>query len=632
MMPTIDNRKFSNKVPRIAPFAWLLPLLLLCANSVAAVEIPDDPSQSIVYWKPHIITVEQNPKVAEAEKIFNTLLRTWDGARIAPAMYVVKSSSGPWAASLADGNILLSLDALKSCLSFGKDRAPHLLAFVLSHEIAHQRADDLWHQKFFRLIGQQKAEQKKLLLRGLDDDWFRDVAEKEAQADHDAVLIMSSVGFDPFQIVDKKDFFTAWVEQIWRNSCGSISPNSSYYDACQQAKSRRLRTQAQLRTLSDQTIIYQLGLQAFVAGNYQQARQLFTAFGRELPSRAVYTSIALSYLAQAMKIPASADSAQAHSPPDLYLPLMLDAEPLDRLPGHNAKRGGKLENQRERREYVEHAISYFEKAIKLNPMYRRSYLHLAMSYLLNANTYMARGILQGQYQPRFGNDHSLAMLLALTDAVEGKRSQAISQIKRLQAALNLAKSENENALPLSLLRYASARNLELLSQASSQDSAKIWKQLAQQAKQSGDSTLFQLSLQHLRPGQMSTLKLNEYPRIINARPGDPYKKETAANGTLSEFWIEGDRHQILRLPDNGIKLVIDGKQQISNIWQSGVSGQALGRLHIGDKIARIQQIFGSADRELYFNSGIYLAYDRYGLGIHVLNGQVSGWFLYDQAS
>jgi len=631
-MSLIDIHQ-SNRAMIFTLATWLGSVLLALSSDLLAVEIPDDPSQSIVYWKPHIIAPEQNQQVADAQRIFNTLLRTWDGARIAPALHVVKSSSGPWAASLADGNILLSLDALQSCLSFGKDRAPHLLAFVLSHEIAHQRSDDLWHQKFFRLIGQQKAEQKKLLMRGLDNDWFRDIAEKEAQADHDAVLIMSSVGFDPFQIVDKKDFFTAWVEQIWRNSCGGISSSSQYYDACQQAKSRRMRTQAQLRTLSDQTVIYQLGLQAFVAGNYQQARQLFTAFGRELPSRAVYTSIALSYLAQAMTVPLSGDTAQT-TLPELYFPLLLDTEPVDAVPGISAKRGtASVTDRYNRQQHIEQAIAYFEKAIKLNPMYRRSYLQLAMSYLLNRNTFMARGILQGQYQPRFGSDHSLTLLLALTDALEDKPSLARQQLQNLQLQLNNKSPLAEDAFPASLLRYACARNLILLDpNTSARDKSAIWKQLAQQANQLGDRNLFQLALQQLHPQQAKPLNMTEYPRISHSRPGDRFDKNVFVGGNLSEFWIEGDRHQIIRLENSGVKLVVDGNQKISNMWQSDISGQKLGRLQIGDKAERIQQLFGAADRELYFSSGIYLAYDRYGMGIHVLNGQVMGWFLYANAS
>lgn len=600
------------------PILTIRNVLLVCvflASSPAlfAVEIPEDPSQSIVYWKPHIIAPEKNRQVARAQQIFNTLLRTWDGTRIAPALHVVKSSSGPWAASLADGNILLSVDALDRCMSYGKERAAHLLAFVLSHEIAHQRADDLWHQKFFRLIGQQRPEQKKALLRGLDNDWINDVAEKEAQADHDAILIMSTVGYDPYQIVDKKDFFTAWVEQIWRNSCAGISNHDPAYDACQQARSRRLRTQAQLKTLSNQTVVYELGLQAFVSGDYRQARQLFTAYGRELPSRAVYTSIALSYLAEALALtPASA--------PQLYYPLLLDSDPVDAVANHGSDKRGNPQVAKKRRQLIDQAIQHIEKAMKLAPDYRRNYLYLAMSYLLNQNTYMARGILQGQYQQRFGEDAGFNLVLALTLATEGKRAEALTLLQQPLAGIA------DNTFPASLLRYAVARNQALLEKNPAQR-AKIWKNLAQHAKLAGDSELFQRAIKQLRPKQRAGLKLDEYPRIMDHRPGDHL--QTALAGQLrSDFWIEGEQQHLVRLPSNGARIVVDASNAISNIWQTGSTQASIARLHIGDEQLRALQVFGTADRELHFSRGTYLAYDRYGLGIHLLNGQVAGWFLY----
>ena len=111
---------------------------------------PDDPRQSITYWQKHSISAAEDSLVVMAQGVFKVLLRAWDNSRLEPNLYVVKSSAGPWAASLADGNILLSRAAIESCLKFGKHRAKHLLAFVLAHELAHQRADDLWHQRFFR--------------------------------------------------------------------------------------------------------------------------------------------------------------------------------------------------------------------------------------------------------------------------------------------------------------------------------------------------------------------------------------------------------------------------------------------------------------------------------------------------
>lgn len=624
-------------------FALLVPFLVeaVLASSATAVTLPEDATQSIVYWKPHIVAATDDPQVQQAQSIFQVLLRTWDGTRIAPALHVVNSSTGPWAASLADGNILLSVQALRTCLAFGEQRAEHLLAFVLSHELAHQRADDLWHQKFFRLIGNQSAERKQALLRGIDTQWLNDVEEKEAQADHDGVIMMASVGYDPYQILDQRDFFTAWVEQLWHGSCADVSASDSAYGACQQANSRRLRTQTQLYTLTRQTTVYDLAMQAFVAGRYAEARQLFNVYGRELPSRAVYTSLGLSYLAQALEIKHDPQYLRASGEAALYYPILLDSQPQpNTTTGLDVTKRGvspdsALQQQRQQiQTLAEQAVASFEKAIKLNPSHKRAYLLLSLSYLVSGNTYMARGVMLGQFQPRFGPSPSLSLLLAMTTAVEGKPAAAIEQLRRLTQSPR--DTQREDALPDTLLTYATFHNLVILMQHQSNQNTAItepWRELATLAKREGNGLLFQMALANLKPELAAALSLDRHPQILQFRPGDLLQSDLLQQTPElehSEIWIEGEKQELYRLPSQGIRFVVDRDNRITHAWQQGVRSKSLGRLHIGDDVERSLKVFGLPDRELFFTSGTYLAYDRYGIGLHILNDKVAGWFLYGQ--
>jgi hypothetical protein len=92
--------------------------------SVAAAELrlPDDPRQSIGYWKVHTLSVEEDSRVELAQNVFTRLLRAWDNSRVAPGLYVINSTANAWAASLADGNILLSLEAIDISLRGGNER------------------------------------------------------------------------------------------------------------------------------------------------------------------------------------------------------------------------------------------------------------------------------------------------------------------------------------------------------------------------------------------------------------------------------------------------------------------------------------------------------------------------------
>ena len=146
-------------------FSLLSSLLASGARAEPGILVPpDDPRQSITYWKDHTLNPDKEPLVKQTHDIFSVLLRAWDSSRIEPGLYVVNSTAGAWAASLADGNILLSRQAIEICMRYGKQRGEQLLAFVLAHELAHQRANDLWHQRFFRMVGTQSQKDQTQLL------------------------------------------------------------------------------------------------------------------------------------------------------------------------------------------------------------------------------------------------------------------------------------------------------------------------------------------------------------------------------------------------------------------------------------------------------------------------------------
>lgn len=595
---------------------------------------PKDPTQSITYWKPHTLSPQQNPLAAKAQNIFSVLLRAWDSSRLEPSLYVVKSSSGPWAASLADGNILLSQAAIKTCLEFGNDRADHLLAFVLAHELAHQRADDLWHQRFFRLIGNQTPESRDKMLRGLqlDTKLVTNIEQKEAQADHDGLIMMSSVGFDPYQILDKKDFFTAWVENIWQNSCKVASGDKAEIEACRQAQARALRADAQLANVATQAMLYELGVQSFVAGRYAEARRYFTAYGRDYPSRAVMSSLGLTHLAEALQTQKQLRELGAVKQPNFYYPLVLDssasATPLDSSSSNSLKRAANdyiaQQQLSQMRQQLEKAHSYFEKAMRLEPNHRKTYLLMAMAYLIDNNTFMARGVIQGKYLPRFGKDNAGALLLAMTSAVEGNNK--IAQ-RDFQSLLKADTATNNVDFPSDLLRYTAIHNFAatLEHNGETEKALSLWKNLATEAKKQGNGFMFRLAVAHLGSASPPSASISSALQINGMRLGDRINKTN--NAKQSELWIEGEQHFVYRLA-NGSRFVVNKEKRILSAWQDSGSPQLVPGFVLGDTADRPLKSFGIPSRRMHMLSGEYLAYDDYGIAIHIDNNKVNGWFLY----
>ena len=630
----------------------MLAYVTMLANNTAYAENsstlvpPADPKQSITYWKKYILDNDRD-LVQQSQQIFSVLLRAWDQSRIEPGLYVVESDAGAWAASLADGNILLSKQAIETCYSFGGQRGEHLLAFVLAHELAHQRSDDLWHQRFFRMLGSQSAESQKTMIAGLDlnSELITQLEQKEAQADHDGLVLMSSVGFDAHQVVNDKDFFTLWVENIWQQNCTDNTIHNSHYDACKQAQARALRTQTQLETVATQSMLYDLGVEKFVAGDYLQAREYFTIYGRDYPGRAIISAIGLSYFAQAqdiqkqlIKLKASLSDNTGSQQLDFYYPMILDAQVSDtatKLSAGNKRADTKsmiTKLQKQKSSLIDQSISQFEKAMRLAPDYRQTYLLLASSHLLANNSYRVRGVLQGQYIKKFGNDNAVDMLLALTMAIEGDTDQAIKELERLSLTSTINK--NSSVLAENILRYSVTYNLAELydSVDRSAEAIKAWMKLAQLSQKNGDTLLFRLAVSHIEPKNHKILRQNlqQAPTIDGNRLGDSMLLAKTANKSRAELWIDGERYQILI--DKNSRYITQDDGTLISARQTNSETKAItsdDKLHIGDSADRPFKTLGIPDRRLNLTSGEYLAYDDYGLAVRISNDQVRGWFLYE---
>ena len=618
---------------------YLVLLLILSLQAIAATENtllpPDDPRQSIAYWKTHAISAVQDDDVKLAESIFTRLLRAWDNSRVEPGLYVVRSNGAAWAASLADGNILLSREALDASFKFGRKRGEHLLAFVLAHELAHQRSDDLWHQRFFRSMRNQDQKNRQLMLNGLplELDAIADIEQKEVQADHDGLIMMSSVGFDPWQVLTNKDFFTAWVESIWQETC-DLGASKSFITACQQARSRALRTRSKLDTVASQAAVYDLGIQAMVANNYEQARHFFTLFGREYPNRNVMSAIGISYLSEALATHRQLIELGAIDQVDFYYPLLLDASAG--VPGQtqdqSQKRAGvstqigQLQERLSSR--LKSAAQFLEKAIQLDPEHQASYLSLAMVHLIENNPYLVRGVLQGRYIPRFGEDASVSMLLAMVNSQQGDFDKAEQLLKKV-----LARSESnskDEALPQDILSYSVVYNLAALYQyrGQSEKIRELWQGLAQREKSAGNAVLFRLALKNLSAtSQTGKLVLTKAPSIKGVRLGDRKPRDDTPH-RVSELWIEGEQHHVY-IYEDGARYISAANGKVVSASQVGGLASIEGLIEIGSGADRPLKTLGLPDRRLQLSSGEYIAYDDYRLALHIVDNQVQGWFLYE---
>ena len=288
--------------------------------------------------------------------------------------------------------------------------------------------------------------------------------------------------------------------------------------------------------------------------------------------------------------------------------------------------------QKQKTSLIDQSISQFEKAIWLAPDYRQTYLLLASSHLLANNSYRVRGVLQGQYIKKFGNDNAVDMLLALTMAIEGDTDQAIKELERLSLTSTINK--NSSVLAENILRYSVTYNLAELydSVDRSAEAIKAWMKLAQLSQKNGDTLLFRLAVSHIEPKNHKILRQNlqQAPTIDGNRLGDSMLLAKTANKSRAELWIDGERYQILI--DKNSRYITQDDGTLISARQTNSETKAItsdDKLHIGDSADRPFKTLGIPDRRLNLTSGEYLAYDDYGLAVRISNDQVRGWFLYE---
>lgn len=616
-------------------------VMLLLSESIFADSLlpPENPEQTLAYWKPFIVPVEKNNRVKQAHRVFTDLLKTWDGSRVEPVLYIVSSNSGPWAASLLDGTILLSESAIETSVKIAGDRYSHLLAFILAHELAHQRSDDLWHFKFFRLVGAQKPALQQKLLEGfsLNREKLLQLEKKEAQADQEGLTIMTLVGYDAAEITARHDFFKAWVENIWQQSCEQPLPATSNQQRditaiCKQAGVRTARARAHLKKLSLDSNLYQLGIEAYVAGKYRKARKYFKAYGRLFPGNVVLNSIGLTYLAAVMDIDRKLYEMTGQADPGYLYPVLLDMQPVFFKPKRGMNRAVVEKLKQEKKRLVSQAVQVFERSLRLAPAYRPAYLHLVISFILNKNQPMASGILLGKYQQRFGKDFEFQLLSALIKANtndHGEKLQAKQMLQKLTGAVLEQPDRYRDMQVFSAVKNTAA----ILEQLNKSDQAadeiqRHWRYVAGRAKQFSDPSLFLLAVNALNKNTAEILrepdiKLKAKTALISERR----KMKKAADS----FWFEGEK--IFRWQTaEGDRYLYNEQGEIlsTHVVASNSKLQELG-LFTRDKpadLSRVYARFGLPDRRVFLLNGQFIAYDKAGVAIQLVDNKIAGWFYY----
>lgn len=386
--------------PTAPSIARRVPVLLACAAGAALAfgahaEAPaPNPRERIDFWQQNYtaVTAEADPRVAQAQKIFERLVRA-AGRRpgVEPRLHVIAEDPANVSLPIAipDGWIVLSRRVLDTCYRVAA-RGDDRLAFVLAHEIAHQLEDDFWHMKFFQAIESLNARpgDRKVLteiqhIAGLTDK----VLAKELRADELGMTYAVMSGFDARAILGDAgtgDFFQEWVRALDRARLHASAAARSHPEPRQRAAAIRAR----LHQVSEQAELFRLGLLFYQAGDFERAVMAFDEFRRYFPGREVQHNLGAAYHQLALR--------QWRPPADRGQPLFklsVEVDPLTRAHGGDMRAAPSNVAQSFQRN-IAAAIEHYQRAIAQDPDYLPAYRNVASAYVLQGEPYKAIAILQ----------------------------------------------------------------------------------------------------------------------------------------------------------------------------------------------------------------------------------------------
>ncbi len=318
------NRRASFDLYRIGQYAVWGTVLLVVSGSVAGAEdLSKDQRQ---WWIDHygLVDAKHEPLVARAEKIFSRVAAAADKkSNWLPKMVVIGGTGDPYALTLRDGSLILTLEGLKICYA---NTAPEIgdsrLAFLIGHELAHLAKDDFWHSTAFASVKDSKddAKVRRILKSQLEKSGgsLDFVKTQELQADSYGIIYMTMAGYDPKAIIgpDGTNFFQYWISQI--------TQKLAYGDAAHvspEARAQFVRTE--LQPVIDALDRFRRGVELYQSGLYEEAASSFQKFIEKYPGREVYNDLGLSHYQLAIKTLAECNELL---PGYFTLPIVLDPE------------------------------------------------------------------------------------------------------------------------------------------------------------------------------------------------------------------------------------------------------------------------------------------------------------------
>ncbi len=378
--------------PRALPVLAALTLAALCGGNAVAQDRRDYAAFYVGRYGE--VAAADDPRVARAEAVFQQVLAAADKkANRFPRLVVLQSGGEPWALSLPDGSVLVTLGALRICYDGASEAVGDArIAFVFGHELAHLAKDDFWHRPAFAAARRHLGPEEEL---GRLRESAGDLRQKELQADSFGVVYMAMAGYDPGVVLRDGDggFFEHWAAEVLGPS---RRPDRDPTHHSPRERADFLR--AQLQRVVDHLDYFHFGVRLYQIGSYEDALALFSEYRKEFPGREVFNNIGLTHYQLALESLAACDPAAARAfRPALSVDLQT-TEAVAGLRGPSTSAAGAGGDpcraaREEFRQEMGHAVRNLQFAAEKDPAYLPARLNLSAALVLLGRPSEALGYL-----------------------------------------------------------------------------------------------------------------------------------------------------------------------------------------------------------------------------------------------
>jgi tetratricopeptide (TPR) repeat protein len=577
----------------------------------------EDPRDGVEFWK-HLygeVTAAGDARVSRAQDIFQRLLDVTGGRNgVVPRLLVVKSKREPYAISLPDGWIILSIGALDLC-DREPGRADVCLAFVLGHEIAHQLHDDYWHLRFFQAMDlaedmDPSAPEVRREAREIAQT-TQQVLAKELRADEEGIAYAAMAGFDVRSVTDPTgddNFFENWARSVDPEYMPGRHRDPSHPSPAVRAETIRAR----LRQVVDQTDYFRLGQLFDQTGCHNEAIAAYDRFLRFFPSREVYHNLAVAHHRLALATHAQWQPGR----PAIPFKLSFVSDNRTRADAFVSRGDGGTFEQRFK-QHLAKAIQFYETALERDSSYLLAYAGLGGAYMLNNEPYAAikvllDGLKLAPDEARLLNNLGVAFDMAeLPHKAKEQLRRAIATEPAEDAPyFNLAQIiQREGNLDQAQAAWTAYR-------ARNRDGT--WDWMIPETATDSDREDRRVDEPSFSPESVLGVEVETRPEMLPEAWGQPFRERSMPlDGRTLTLAHYTPGITLIRL--NGVVALIAVDEDFKGLSARG--------LQVGDTSSRVRELYGVPDTVLSTNEGKSWLFAEPGIAIQMGDERVTGWSL-----